>query len=1365
MAHLKKISTLISAFLLYTAVNAQCQLNDGDGNASANPVYIGCSHVTSVNDTDFVIVITPSNNFGAWTMTWGDGTTSSGTSLIPPANINHTYISRSGGVYADTFNFTFVSGTCTIPGIVISGYPVTANIEVPGGLTQLSCAPGTLDFINNSNGASGLPIMPGTTFSWEWGDGSPVQVEPYTNAGDTVSHTYQRNTVNCVTQVDLTATNACNLSPSVNSQSPVLIYDLDDAAIAASATILCYPDTVVNFANGSNFNCYAQGNTDQRYEWWNFGDYWGKGYDSIVNWRPSGPPLGTPAPNPIPIAFPGIGTYTVNMIDSNFCGQDPAAIQIQIVAPPTADVVSDDTICSGETVTFQNLSSVGANVFAWDFDDGNGFQNLGGGNQNYTFNIPGTYVVRLAVGIAGANCQDTASWTIVVLPSPVANIGLDNQSGCDSLTVNFTDSSQGTIVTWAWDFDNGQTSNSPTPPQQFYGFPANFTVGLTVTNNFGCSDQDQAVINVYQTPIPDFTPNSVCVNALAQFNDSSLSASGDPIISWAWDFGDGSGTSTIQNPTYTYTTAGTYNVILSVATANCAATDTISVVAEELPTSVFSVDTTQGCSPLTVNFTNNSSANSARYFWIFGDGDTTSQVSPSHTYNNNFGFDTTYRARLIAYTNFGCADTSLQPIIVYPNPVAAFTDSSLPVNCSPAIVAFRNFSSNGATSFLWDFGAGKTSTLVNPRDTFVNNSNFLQTKTITLVAYSVNGCTDTTSGTILVFPKPAGLPDTVDSGCAPLTVQFPAVTNAVSYLWDFGDLSPLDTNSAPSHTYFLPDSNIRVQLITQSAAGCRDTSYSTVKVYPNPNAQFSIGITAACAPVLVNFTNLSAGGTNFHWDFRDGSTLDTTFVNVSHVYQNTGTSTLNYQVQLTAENQFGCTSIDSMPFAVYPEVAADFTHDSVGCSPLGVLFTNTSSSGASDFGWIFSDGVTSSQQNPARTFINSGIAPDTIDVQMIASSPPPQNCLDTAYSRVIVFPSPNANFSVNPPSNTLTYPDTVFTINNLDLNWRALWDWGDGTSSDDSIPGTKAYSGWGNWTIKLVTYNAFCRDSAEDVVTILPPLPLAEFGDSTEGCEDLFVTFENRSKYATDYKWTFTHATTNAKQSSVEKNPEVAFTDPGTYNILLEVRGEGGDAQKFKAGYITVYEQPRAIFTFAPEEVYIPNEAVVFFNNSRGDNLTYSWNFGDGNTSNQENPEHYYQAEGEYLVTLVATNSFCADTFVSFTPVEALASGDLQTPNAFTPNTGGDPGVDGGYDFSRGGLNVFDNDVFLPKITGEVKKYEFMIFNKWGELLFRTTKPTVGWTGWYRNQLCQQDVYVYKVNATMIDNSEKILVGDLTLLR
>lgn len=1372
MKHLYLIALIgLSSLIFSSELYAQCQILDQAGNPSTNPVFIGKINGTDycsgdgANDTSFLFNLISAANYGPYTILWGDGDSTTGTTLNQGAFQIHSYTTiKNGSVFApDTFYFTFKSAGCVINGKIAHGYQINANIGVPSGLGTSICAPGTLILENNTNQTSGLPVNAGTQFIWTWGDGT-TDTRDHTSAGTNISHTYLPTTVTCQTVVELEAIGLCNTSR--NTQDPVYIWDLDVPAIAASATTLCYPDTIVAFSNGSFLNCINNDNTSQRYEFWNFGQYWGNTTDSTYGFRTSRQPIPAPAPNPINIGFPGIGTYTVQMIDSNFCGQIPTTIDINIVPPPIAAAgQSDDTICAGQSVTFQNLSTGGADEFAWDFGDGGGFQASGNGNQIHTYATPGTYTIRLAIGIAGSTCRDTVPLILEVLLSPTADIGLDNAIGCDSLYVNFTDSSVGTIIAWNWDFGNSQTSAAPNPGLQFYGSPANYPVSLTVTNNLGCDNTDNEIIRIYQTPVPDFTPTSICANEIAQFMDLTASAPGDPVVSWIWNFGDGSPTSGLQNPTHTYAAAGNYDITLTVSTANCMASDTTQIVVEQLPNANFLLDVDSGCSPLSVNFINLSSANSVSYLWDFGDGDTSTQTAPNHVFTNNFGVDTNYTIRLVAYTNFGCSDTVTRTVDVFPVPLAQFTDNSQLIKCSPAVIAFVNQSIGGATSYLWDFGNGNTSTQTNPSDTFVNNFNVLDTFTVSLVAFSNKGCSDTASQDYIVFPKPSSLPAVIDSGCSQLTVNFPPVVGAVNYVWDFGDFTA-GTGPTPTHTYTNNDTITRlftVELRTSSAAGCKDTSTGIVKVYHLPDAQIIANQTIGCQPLLVNFNNLSQHADFYNWDFDDGVGFDTTNVNISHTFTNTADTSRAHNVVMTAKTIFGCTTADSVEIRVHPSVTAAFIHDTAGCSPFGAAFTNTSSAAASIWSWTFGDGGNSTNKDPIYAYIISGNAPDTFNIQLIASSV--DNCSDTAFSAIVVYPSPNANFSINPSNNTLTYPDTVFGIQNLDLNWSYIWDFGDGDSSTAAIPGTKGYTGWGNFIITLIAYNDFCQDTAVDTVTILPPLPIANFGETTTGCEDLTVEFINRSKYAINYNWKFINGSTNAAQSSADKDPIITFTDPGLYNVILVVTGEGGSDEKIEIGFIEVFEQPMAAFTVAPAEVFVPNEKIVCFNNSRGENLGYAWDFGDGSSSNQENPEHYYQAEGVYTIALVATNGQCSDTAFSDSPVLAKPTGNVEAPNAFTPRGGSEPGSNGGLDVNSPGYDRQSNDIFFPKIVGQIKDYEFMIFNKWGELLFRTDKQSVGWTGWYRHRLCRQDVYVFKVKATMVDNSEKVLVGDVTLLR
>jgi len=1664
---------------VFTNVKAQCpQLNDFFGVPNANPYWYDCDGGT------FTLNINSPNNIGTWTVDWGDGSPiENGGPLLVGNSISHNY-----GAAVDTFVVTFTEDTsgCVIQGVVVMEEPTNASIQIPfGGVTQV-CAPGNLDFTNSST-----DVSPSTVFTWDFGDGTGPQVYDYTNAGQDITHTYLQGTVNCVTQVTLTAENYCNTLQGGNSTAtfnPIRIWDLDDAAIDASNTLLCYPDTTVTFQNVTNRNCLAQGNIAQRYEWWNFGDYWGNGYDSIVGWVAWPPAL------PYTMEYPGIGTYDVMMVDSSYCGLDTAIITIQIVAPPFAALTSSqDTICEGETITFNNLSGGGANGYFWNFGDGSGWNPSAGGNVNHTYNNSGDYIIQVVANINGgtAACTDTASLDIHVLPSPLASFTFDNNNGCDSMYVNFGDASSVDAITWNWNFGNGQTDITPTPPIQFYGSPGNYNVQLTVGNANNCSNTTNQTFTVYQSPVPAFTPNSVCVNEMATFIDNSSYSPGDSIISWAWDFGDGN-TDTVQNPFHMYTAPGFYDMVLTVNTAFCSATDTVQINVENVPTASFTADSTNGCADLLVNFTNTSSANAVNFYWDFGDGDTSIAVSPSHLFLNSYGVDTTYTVTLIAQTTFGCADTITMPITVFPNPVASFTDDAT-LDCAPLIVNFTN-TSTGGNSYLWDFGDGTpTDTSMNPVHTYQNLTQFIDNDLLTLIVTNASGCTDTVQKNIVVYPEPQfGFSVNPDSGCSPLVVTFPSVIGAVDYqwdfgdgtfgagptpnhiyyntltnnvtynvtltatspfgcidttygsvlvfpnpsaqfttdsvngchpltinytntstggtyyhwdlgdgtmfdtlsstfshtytnttgsvqqmqieliaetdhgckdtlvnnvdvypdntaimqvdtfgctpfttdftsfsigadkyYWDFGDGSPIDTTQNPSHQFIntgTTDAYFTVQLIIESVYGCFDTTYQDILVYPATTAQFTTDNIIGCHPLTIDFTNTSLAGTIYHWNMGDGTVFDTTALNFSHTFYNIAGVQQTFQVSLVSETNRGCLDTVYQNIDVYPDIQADFTMDTVGCSPINIFFTNNST-GAVSYSWDFGDGsALDTNQAPTHLFVNPGLTDVTYTVQLIAESvygcfdttyqdilvypattaqlttntvigchpllidftntsiggtyyhwdmgdgtvfdttalnfshtfynttgviqnyqvslvsetdrgcldtvyqsidvypdviaifvgdtagcSPLNNqfvnnsigastytwnygdgtpndtimnpshqftnttpnditysmylvaesvygCTDTAYQDVTIYATPMASFTPSPSSQM--YPNTAIAINNTTSTgtWQYSWDYGDGTLSNLSIPPNHVYSTWGTYTIDVLVEGVHCSDTASRTIEIIPPVPVADFTGTATGCRPLQVDFQNNSLYGYSYSWDFGDG-----GISSQMNPSYTYYNPGIYTVTLTVTGDGGQDVQTQTNIIEVYEIPTAFFTVSPTVVFIPEEPVLLYNLSNFA-ATYSWNFGDGATSTDQNPQHFYTSAGFYDITLIATSSNnCTDTFRIVSAVEAKAEGGIKIPNAFTPNIGG----------SNGGEVIpgnLDNDVFHPILYG-VEKYELNIFNKWGELLFISTDINIGWDGYYRGELSQQDVYVYKINVTYIDGTSDSYVGDLTLLR
>ena len=184
-----------------------------------------------------------------------------------------------------------------------------------------------------------------------------------------------------------------------------------------------------------------------------------------------------------------------------------------------------------------------------------------------------------------------------------------------------------------------------------------------------------------------------------------------------------------------------------------------------------------------------------------------------------------------------------------------------------------------------------------------------------------------------------------------------------------------------------------------------------------------------------------------------------------------------------------------------------------------------------------------------------------------------------------------------------------------------------------------------------------------------------------------------------------------------------------------------------------LYPYPEAIFSTNLTQLSLPYDVLICQNNSTGA-IKYKWDFGDGNTSTLKNPKNNYATIGEYQIQLIATSlQGCSDTAVK----TIITDADVVFPNAFTPNINGSTG--GYYN-----IDNYDNDIFFPYTSGVIE-YKLEIFNRWGELIFETEDIKQGWDGYYRKQICQVDVYVWKAYVKL--NNGKIFnkSGDVTLLK
>ncbi|MFZ1685929.1 MAG: PKD domain-containing protein [Flavobacteriales bacterium] len=254
------------------------------------------------------------------------------------------------------------------------------------------------------------------------------------------------------------------------------------------------------------------------------------------------------------------------------------------------------------------------------------------------------------------------------------------------------------------------------------------------------------------------------------------------------------------------------------------------------------------------------------------------------------------------------------------------------------------------------------------------------------------------------------------------------------------------------------------------------------------------------------------------------------------------------------------------------------------------------------------------------------------------------------------------------------------------------------------------------------------------------------------GCEPLVVQMpDSLTTQPVSYLWEFGDG-----NSSMDVAPTHTYS-AGTYYVSLTVTTPNGcSANAVNTGLVTAYPSPTAAFTASTWSTDFANQPVQFTNQSPSAPLTYDWEFGDGNNSNDEDPSHNYADIGVFSVTLLVTDANGCTGSVTH-PVEITPIYDIVIPNGFTPNTQGGGG--GGYD-----PNDLSNDVFYPFVRF-VKDFNMRIYDRWGELVFESNDVRTGWDGYYRGQLSQQDVYAYTMRIRFVDDREVERMGDITLFR
>ncbi len=561
---------------------------------------------------------------GASSWTWNFGDPSSGAANRSTIQ-NPTHIFSAAGTFTVTETTDFPPCSDTAKSIIVVNPSPIAKFSV-----TFTCFGQPTLFTDAS------AITTGSDTAWAWSFGDPTSGINNTSTQQNPVHTFSTAGTYLVT---LTVTSNFNCQSTITV--PVTIGAIPVSAFTINNACQGQPTL---FSNTSSVTTGTINNWN-----WNLGD----GTNSALQ-------------NPAHIYLTqGIFDVTLIVTTTNGCA-DTARDSILINPVPVAKFIAT-TVCQGDTTIFKDSSTInGGSISSWNWNFGDGtISSLQ--NPSHLYLSAGTYNVSLTVS-SNTGCDSTFKLPVIVNPFP--NPAFTTNITCLGKATQFTNGStisSGSISGWSWSFGNGRTSTAQNPSIT-YANVGNYTVNLVTISSNKCMDSIRQIVIVAPNPVVSFSTadTSGCVTLCVPFKNASNISSGT-ITSWNWNFGDGN-SSVLDTPIYCYSKVDTFSVSLT-ATSNNGCSNTFIhphyIITYPTPVADFKAlpNITQILSP-TVTFLDNSKGNLVSWVWTFGDNSDSTLLTSNatHTYTDTG----TFMATLAVTNNYGCIDSSKEPIQIEP---------------------------------------------------------------------------------------------------------------------------------------------------------------------------------------------------------------------------------------------------------------------------------------------------------------------------------------------------------------------------------------------------------------------------------------------------------------------------------------------------------------------------------------------------------------------------------------------------------------------------------------------------------------------------------------------------------------------------
>ena len=916
-----------------------------------------------------------------------------------------SYIYLSDGGYYPWLRVTNAAG-CTATTSKYIGI-VRPFVSISSEGNTAACGPFSLKYLATCSDSI-------TTYRWNFGDGG-------TSTKATPTHLFSTTGNWPVTLSYLTAA-GCTGTISYNT---VFVYTKPTAAFSAVSTNICGNTPVI-------FNATYQGGNFSYY--WDFGDNSGL----VYNFNSSA----------VSHQYVYDSTYTVTLIVANQGGCQDTMIQKNYikVLPPFPKITGVVNTCDGTRglVSFSQASQKSTG-WTWDFGDGISRTNVADSpNVSHTYTKTGTYKTVLINTNGQCSVRDSVVLNVLLKQSPKLSANVNTI--CNIGSINFkVDNLENNPAHYTYNNDyniTGAKYNDGTPyagyiqnnsnsyywTTVFDGNFNNFATGHTamrvtlISSNFQCADTTNFIPLTILGSNAGFNVlnDGVCFKTPVLFKDTSKTNS--KIVSWQWNFGDGNVQVLDHGGTvsHRYLNPGQYNVVLTITDAGGCASSTSNLyqyVSVSGPGAAFNPSSSNTYITLPVTFynnTNNYNSPNTTYGWTFGDGSSSTDYYPTHTYNNPGNFT----VKLIA-TNpaTGCSDTVSQVIVVN-NFISAFSLNNnylTGAGCPPVLVKMTNNSYN-YSSVKWDFGDGTSADNLNyPSHIYEKPGKYI----ITLYVYGPSGLTGTFQDSINILLPNGNLKTNKKEGCIGFTPTLSATSsNTSTYLWDYGDGTvSANNNIITTHQYNQPGKYFPSLLLSDSN-GCSAAAIlpDAVIVHANPVITIAPQDPRICLGQSVNI--IASGGVIYSWS----PALGLSNAAIANPVANP-VVTSNYG--LTVKDNIGCTSNTSQKITVVQPGKTIVSANTAVCLGKSVQLT---ASGNTAYQWIITtDGLSDTRSgNP--------LASPVITTTYTVTGTDEFKCFtDTATVTVKVLPLPTVSIAPLPeillgtqiPFNSMSSSDVI----------------------------------------------------------------------------------------------------------------------------------------------------------------------------------------------------------------------------------------------------------------------------------------------------------------------------------------------------